>query len=135
MEVAGQDLGDTVTSGNFGMMQLIIGAPGVQTNVFLTDIYDNDALGQDIPEALYLFGAGGIDGLEIYGGSKLFLGNLPVYAFLDGAMVDLHSLFGPGETIIPFEASGENEGFLVIPEPTTISLLSIGALTFLLRRK
>jgi len=136
MEAAGQDAGDSITSGNFGMMQLVIGAPTLAaTKVFLTDIYDNDGLGQDGREALYLFGSGGIDGLELYGGSQLILGDVPVYAFLDGAMVNLHSLFGPGERIIPFNASGGNEGFLVIPEPATMLLLAWGGAVLLRRRR
>ena len=134
LEAAGQDLGDTVTSGNFGMMQLVIGSETETETVYLTDIYDNDGMGQTAREALYLFGAGGIDGLEIYGGSTLVLGDVPVYAFLDGSMVELHSLFGPGDMVIPFTASGENYGFIAIPEPKTISLLIVGGLVILRRR-
>ncbi|MFW6145987.1 MAG: PEP-CTERM sorting domain-containing protein [Planctomycetota bacterium] len=134
LEVAGQDLGDGVSSGNFGMMQLAVGSPGQSVTVVLTDIYDNDGLGQDDREALYLFGSGGLDGLALYGDSQLVIGDVPVYALLDGAVVELHSLFGPGETMVPFTTTG-SRGMLVIPEPATLSLLAVGALASIRRRR
>ena len=135
LEVAGQDQGDSVSSGNFGMMQLVVGSASDAVSVYLTDIYDNDALGQNDREALYLFGSGGIDGLEIYGGSRLVLGDVPVYAFLDGSMVELHTLFAPGETVVSFNASGDNNGYLVVPEPSTfVLLLVLGGFALILMR-
>ncbi len=135
LEVAGEDLGVGGTSGNFGMMQLVIGSPTETEMVFLTDILDNDGLGQAAREALYLYGSGGLDGLEIYGGSKLVIGDIPVYAFIDGSTVELHDLFGPGEVIVEYNASTGNDGFLVIPEPATLALLGVGGLVFALRRR
>ncbi|NLF29864.1 MAG: PEP-CTERM sorting domain-containing protein [Planctomycetes bacterium] len=134
LEVAGQDLGGSVAAGNFGIMQLVAGAPDESVTVFLTDLYDNDGLGQDRREALYLFGSGGLDGLALYGQSELVIGDVPVYAWIDGAMVELHSLFGPGDTIVPFTTSG-SDGLLVIPEPATLSLLALGALVAIRRRR
>ena len=125
LEVAGQDLGALVTSGNFGMMQLVVGSPTDTVTAILTDIYDNDGLGQDAREALYLFGSGGLDGLAMYGGSQLVIGDVPVYAFIDGSMIELHSLFGAGQTVLPFNI-GRNDGYLVIPEPATVVLLVLG---------
>ena len=134
-EVAGVDLGvGGATSGNFGLMQLVLGSDAGPAMVQLTDIYDNDGAGQGSLEVLYLYGSGGLDGLEIYNGSTLVIGGVQVYALMDGNMVELHDLFGLGETVISFD-SGLNNGFIAIPEPITLSLLATGALALIRRRK
>ena len=138
MEVAGADLGvNGASSGNFGMAQLIVGNVGVDTTLTLVDLIDNNAAHD--PEALYLFGSGGLDGLQILGGSTLVLGDIPVYAFLDGAWEDLHTLFGPGDTVVAFTTtSGTNDGFLalslVIPVPSALPM-GMAVLTLLAARR
>jgi len=135
LEVGGLDL--TVggsTSGNLGLGRLVVGDDGAGASVTLVNLYDN--LNPGGPEALYLYGSGGLDGLEIRGNSMLVIGDVPVYAWIDGAMVDLHSLFGDDDVIIPFQdGGGFNDGWIAIPEPATLGLLAIGALVMVRRRR
>jgi hypothetical protein len=74
----------------------------------LTEFIDNGNRNGDEREALYLYGLGGPDGLELLSGSTLAIGNIDTYAFVDGEMVHLNSLFGPEVNVVPF-----GEGFLV----------------------
>jgi hypothetical protein len=116
LEVGGIDLGvDGSTSGNLGLGRLVVGDDNVEAKVTLVDWFDN--LGSDGIEALYLYGSGGMDGLEIRGNSLLIIGDTPVYALIDGEMVDLHSLIGPDDIIVPFQdASGLNSGWITIAD-------------------
>jgi hypothetical protein len=134
-EVGGVDLDvGGSTSGNLGLGRLIVGDDGAGARVTLVNLYDN--LNPGGTEALYLYGSGGLDGLEILGNSMLIIGDVPVYAWVDGTMVDLHSLFGPGEVIIPFQdAGGFNDGWIAIPEPATLTLLALGGLVVLRRKR
>ena len=67
------------------------------------------------------------------------IGNIPVYALIDGVFENLHDRFGPGDTIIPFTTgSGTNNGFLaisgvVVPVPSAVGLGLIGLLVAGLR--
>lgn len=131
-EVAGADLGNVAAAENFGLAQLVVGDAAAATQVVLTDLIDNG--NRSSSEALYLLGSGGLDGLQLLGGSMLVIGDIPVYALIDGAMVDLHSLFAPGETFIRFDERG-SDGFIAIPEPATLSLLMLGGLAIVRRRK
>ncbi|MBC8373667.1 MAG: hypothetical protein H8E53_08745, partial [Planctomycetes bacterium] len=137
LEVAGLDLGaGGSTSGNLGLGRLLVGDVGAEARVTLANLYDNLNPTPGGIEALYLYGSGGLDGLEILGGSMLIIGNVPVYAWIDGEMKDLHTLFGPGEVIIPFQdAGGFNDGWLVIPEPATFTLLTLSGLAILRRKR
>ncbi|MDH5340962.1 MAG: PEP-CTERM sorting domain-containing protein, partial [Rubrivivax sp.] len=150
MEVGGLDV-DTFVSlladGNFGYGRLIVGANDVLARVRLVDNRDNgNRAGTGAAEALYLFGIGtNKDGLQIRGGSTLALNGLPAYARIDGTVIDLYSLFGPGETKVAFD-----DGFLTrpgafahgtmlaaVPEPGTWVLLlaGLGLVTVAARRK
>ncbi len=133
LEVGGHDDGVSgCTSGNFGIGQLIVGSGTQTSTVLLADAIDNGNRGSR--EALYLFGFGGPDGLRILNGSTLVIGDIPLYALLDGEMTDIHSLFGTGITEIEFKENG-NDGYIVIPEPATLTLLGAGASLMLLRRR
>ena len=125
------------TSGNFEMPPWIIGAVGINTAVTRVDLFDNGSASSS--EAIYLFGSGGLDGLQILGNSTLVIGNIPIYALIDGVFENLHDRFGPGDTIIPFTTgSGTNNGFLaisgvVIPVPPAVGLGLVGLLAVRLR--
>ncbi|MEZ6073521.1 MAG: PEP-CTERM sorting domain-containing protein [Pirellulales bacterium] len=105
IEIGGEDLGTAGSSaGNFGIGQLVVGTPTLPTIATLVDVFDNGNQGSNgEPEALYLYGLGGPDGLRIEGGSTLSIHNLNVYAFIDGAMTHLNALFAPDETTIEFD--------------------------------
>jgi PEP-CTERM motif len=110
LEVGGEDLGvNGSTSGNFGIGQLVIGQTAQRTSVDLIDAIDNGNRGVAGTESLYLYGLGGPDGLRILNNSALILNGINVYAFdaLTTQMVQLNSLFGPGDLRIPFD-----DGFL-----------------------
>ncbi len=134
LEVGGEDLGpNDAGPGNFALGRLIVGSDTAAARVTLVDLIDNSA---GAPDALYLRGSGGLDGLSILGGSMLILGDVPVYAHIDGNMVELHDLFGQGETLVAFQdAAGGNDGWLAIPEPATLALLSCGLVGILGRRR
>ncbi len=101
LEVGGADLGvDGSTSGNFGLGQLIVGDTGEEAVVFLTDWIDNG--NRASREAMYLYGSGGADGIEILGGSTLLLGDINAYALVSGTMVHLNGLIGGGEYYADF---------------------------------
>ena len=153
LEVGGQDLGLPGTdfgvggdafdpfvtigdNGNFNLGKLVVGVDGSPATVVeLIDAIDNG--NRLSPEALYLPGLGG-DGLEIFGGSSFNIESINVYAFLDGEWVHLNSLFAGGITQIALSSvisDPEANGFIVIPEPTTIALFGLGGLALLRRRR
>ncbi len=91
---------------NFGFGRLIIGDTDQPTVVQLDDSLGNgnDQFG---PEALYLYGMPGADGLDINTGSTLVLNGIDVYVMEGGYdspvnCVHLNTLFGPGETEIAY---------------------------------
>lgn len=104
LEVAGRDVGvpgDLTTNVRLG--QLVIGAPGMPTNVRLDDCFDNGRRGSGgQAEALYLTGIDGGDGLVLHAGSSLQLGDIPAYARMGGAWVDLRSLAPKGNDCVSF---------------------------------
>lgn len=103
LEVAGQDLGLNDTGGvNFGFAQLTVGQSPSPTTLTLVDLVDNGNQA-GIGEAMYLYGSGGLDGLKIGPGSKLIIGDINLYVDVDGQMVHINSLFGPGVKWIPFD--------------------------------
>jgi hypothetical protein len=103
LEIGGTDCGVEPCDGdNFGIGRLIIGAPGQPTTVELFDDVDNGNRNGDVREALYLYGYGGGDGLELSEGSVLHLHGLHAYANIAGDWVHLNTLFGPGATETPF---------------------------------
>ncbi len=105
LEVGGLDVGVPTNEAtlNFGLGQLVVGDPNVSTVVQLLDVIDNGNRGPTTPEALYLYGLGGPDGLRIFGGSTLRLNHIKVYAKIGGAWTLLSSLFPQGEVEIPFD--------------------------------
>jgi hypothetical protein len=114
LEAAGTDLGLLgSSSGNFGLGRLVIGTVGDDTTVRLVDWANNGNRVGDQPEALYLYGVNGMDGLELLGGSRFELGNLNVYAFQGGQWVHLNSLFPNGIVEIPYQG-----GTLALPGVT-----------------
>jgi len=153
LEVGGQDLGlpgvdfgapadvndQFVTigdDGNFNLGKLVVGEIGQPATVVeLIDAIDNG--NRASPEALYLPGLGG-DGLEIFGGSSLNIESINVYAFLDGQWTHLNALFSDDIVQIPLASiisDPEADGFVVIPEPTSIGLLGLMAVTLLTPRR
>jgi hypothetical protein len=104
LEVGGSDVGIPPGTGlNFGIGQLVVGADNVATVVQLMETIDNGNRNGSTPEALYLYGLGGPDGLRILGGSTLRLNALHCYAKLQGQWVLLNDLFPQGEVEIPFD--------------------------------
>jgi len=106
LEIGGTDVGipppdESVL--NFGLGQLIVGTDTQPTVVQLMEVVNNGNRGTNVPEALYLYGLGGPDGLVIKNGSTLRLNALNCYAKIGGVWVDVQSLFEPGETEIPFD--------------------------------
>ena len=105
---------------NFGYGQLIVGEPGHACRVELVDLYDNHEPG--VPDVLYLGladvpGPGGVESLQIRGGSTLVIHDLDVYALLDmdedgtTEWTVIRDLFPAGETVIRFDHNG-NDGFI-----------------------
>jgi len=105
LEVGGLDVdtsAEKLTTDNFGVGQIVIGEPNQPAVVFLVD-HVNNGNRYGYPEALYLFGKDGQDGLRIEKGSVLYLGGLKVYAMLDGMMTDLNTRFAPGQVRVLFD--------------------------------
>ncbi|HUS47152.1 MAG TPA: PEP-CTERM sorting domain-containing protein [Phycisphaerae bacterium] len=128
-----------LVTGNFAIGQLIIGTDTQATVVSLLEVIDNGNRASS--EALYLNGLGGPDGLLLRGpgqGSTLLLNDLDVYAWVDGNWLHLNTLFTGGVTQIDFGALTDNPsdtGWVVIPEPASLSLLAVGAVAVLVRRR
>ena len=129
LEVSGLDLGaiDPANNGNFGFGQLVVGDIAQATVVELIDVLDN--ANRQSPEALYLFGLGGPDGLHVLGGSTLVMNHINVYAFIGGQLTHLNALFGSDLTI-PFD-----QGFLRVPEPSMLFLVAVASAFSLQRRR
>lgn len=123
IEVGGLDVGtfvDQLADGNFGVGQLVLGEAGIATTVRLVDWRDNGHRGTaGAAEALYLFGRGGSDGLQLRGGSTLLLEGLPAYALVGGTMVSLYSLFPAEALTVAF-----GDGFLARPAPAASGITS-----------
>ena len=99
-----------LSNDNFGFGQMIIGQEGQATTVSLQDdIYNGK---QCKKEALYLFGLndGATNGLSILGGSTLILNGIKVYARQNGEMVNINSLFLPGEDTIEYDGGFIQKG-------------------------
>jgi hypothetical protein len=105
LEVGGLNVGVPTNDAtlNFGLGQLIVGDPNITTVVQLLDVIDNGNRGPTTPEALYLYGLGGPDGLRILGGSTLRLNHLKVYAKIAGVWTLLNDLFPVGSVEIPYD--------------------------------
>lgn len=130
-EIGGLDAGnmDPGNSGNFGFGQLIVGDFGNTTVVQLLDVIDNGNRGAlrggGAPEALYLFGLGGPDGLILRNGSTLIIDNLNVYTTENNQWVHINSLFPQGVTLIPYSG-----GFIELPSPGSglVAALFVGSI-------
>jgi hypothetical protein len=111
LEVGGRDLGPCqycLGNGNFGWGELVVGSEGRPTTVELQDSIDNGNRGPASgprAEALYLIGIGGGSGLEIAPGSTLSIDDLNVYLKYSGAIVDIGSLFEPGDPGYPTQTT------------------------------
>jgi len=130
LEVGGADLGvDGAEAGNFGIAQLIVGSDDQASSVFLVDLVDNG--NRSSPEALYLFGSGGLDGLRLIHGSTLLIGGINAYAYdaTHDEMVHLNALLGPGQWVVPYD-----QGFIGSPVlgdanlDGTVGIADLGAL-------
>jgi len=137
LEAGGEDLGlGGSTSGNFGLGRLVIGQEGQPTTVMLLDLLNNGNRTGGAREALYLYGVGGLDGLEMATGSRLVLDGINVYTQQKNTQgqiewVHLNTLFGPGVTEIAFAG-----GTVAVPEPSALVLLLVlGAMAFSVRRR
>ncbi len=105
LEVGGRDVGaaSTFAQGNFGFGQLIAGNTNQQSFVQLVDTLNNGARGSaGEPESLYLYGLGG-QGLRLFSGSRLLLGNINCYALVNGRSVNLRSLIPTGTNSVAFD--------------------------------
>jgi hypothetical protein len=136
LEVGGLDNGlGGSTLGNFGMGQLIVGTEEQASTVMLVDLLDNGNRIGGLPEALYLYGLGGADGLSLTDNSQVVFDGINVYAWMQADWVHLNDLFAPGITQVPYVG-----GTLMmlnpapVPEPSTIVLLAGGALSAALFR-
>jgi hypothetical protein len=107
MELSGHDSGavDPGNNGNFGFAQMIVGQSAQPATVLeLTDSSDNGNRGTNgLPEALYLFGSAGTDGLHLLANSQLVIYNLNVYTKIGGVWTSLQGLFSTNQTSIPFD--------------------------------
>jgi len=129
LEVGSEDKGLPAgpASANFGLGQLVVGSDGAPTVVQLLEVVDNGNRTGGNPEALYLYGLGGPDGLRILGGSTFVIDNLNVYTTENNAWVHINKdLFGPGQVRIPYD-----QGFIELPEPATLGLMALGGLALL----
>ena len=75
-----------------------------------------------------------MDGLQLLNGSTLTIGDIPVYALINGEMVELRSLFAPGEDVVRYTEGG-SDGYVMLPEPATLALLLPLAAVALRRRR
>jgi hypothetical protein len=131
LEVASQDIGIRQNPlHEFVFGTLTLGSDAGPAYVRLVDLHNNAPLLS--PEALYLRGA--VDGtantLSLLNGSTLEIGNFSVYARLNGAWTDLHSLFPPGVDLIAYQ-----DGFLFIPSPGSWIPVGLAALYVSRRRR
>ncbi|HYW79618.1 MAG TPA: PEP-CTERM sorting domain-containing protein, partial [Thermoguttaceae bacterium] len=128
LEVGGEDMGvDGSLAGNFGIGRLLVGQEDQPTTVLPLDLFDSGNRTGGAHEALYLYGVGGLDGLELLGGSTLVLDGINVYSYdVDlGEMVYLNGLIPPGATKAAY-AGGYVA--LPVPEPSSVVLLAVAAL-------
>ncbi len=103
LEVGGQDRGaGGAILRNFDMSRLVVGETNRASVVRLVDQVDNGRRGGGgSPEALYLMGLEGT-GLQMLGGSRLVLGDINAYAWVDGAMQHLNALIPAGANSVRF---------------------------------
>ena len=124
LEVAGLDLGPiTPSNGNFGFGSLVVGQLNSPATLELVDLVDNGDRA-DGPEALYLFGSGGSNGLSLLDGSTLVLNHLDAYDDIGGSWVSLQAVLGNNNQVA-FDG-----GYLAqqaVPEPSTWALLAAAA--------
>jgi hypothetical protein len=105
LEAGGRDVGpaSTFAQGNFGFGQLVVGNTNRQSFVRLVDTLNNGGRGAaGEPESLYLYGLGG-QGLRLFSGSRLLLGNINCYALVNGLSVNLRSLIPAGTNSVAFD--------------------------------
>ena len=113
----------------------MIGDEGQPTTVMLLDLFDNGNRTGGEAEALYLYGMGGLDGLEMYPGSRLVFDGIDVYARQKNALdqyewVHLNDLFTPGTKEVAFAG-----GTIAVPEPSTLALLASALLAWAILRR
>ena len=116
LEVGGLDVDVLIgilTNDNFGFGQMVVGHCDQPTLVQLVEEIDNGNRASSNPEALYLFGLDDeSDGLRILGGSILMIGDLNVYAMVNGTIERVRDWFDPCETVIAYD-----EGYIMLGNP------------------
>ena len=124
LEVAGLDLGPLFpgNSGNFGFGRLILGQSSSPATLELVDLINNGNR-ENGPEALYLFGSDGYNGLSLLDGSTLILNHLDAYDDVGGTWISLQAQLG-SSAIVPFD--GGYVAQVAVPEPPSFVLLGIG---------
>jgi hypothetical protein len=86
--------------------------------VQLLDIVNNGNRVGGKPEALYLFGLGGADGLLIHPGSSLILDDIEVYAWMGGHWVNVDQPYLDSLRPMPLP-----QITVFIPEPGAVIML------------
>ena len=81
----------------------------------LVDLLDNGNRVGGQPEALYLYGLGGTDGLSLANGSELVCGRPQCLAWMSSKWVHLNDLFAAGVTQVQFAS-----GTLAVSKPLAI---------------
>lgn len=107
LEIGGLDVGlatGFLANDNFALGALVLDQQTEARGVQLTDHFNNGNTGGfgGASEALYLFGQGAADGLQILSHTTLTIGKYHLYAQINSVLTDISAMFGPNPQRIPF---------------------------------